>query len=237
MASTTCDRRTVVTIVSTMRSGSTLLKALLAEAEDISSLPEVNFQKYTGQDALELIGSLDDSPIIVLKRPAWYHEANTYPRLPNVESLKMIALVRDAYETVKSLKKMTFRSAHRMVGNLVDRFLLSYWCKVVSRIVDLAEQSSAPLVRYEELVANPEPVTRRLFQYLESNRIEGVDQYRVPSSYEWKWGKDDGGPRIRELRVLPPEPHGYQDEGLVRAIQRMDNVVELRRRLGYACLV
>lgn len=233
MASTTCDRRTVVTIVSTMRSGSTLLKALLAEADDISSLPEVNFQKYAGQDARALIESLDDAPIIVLKRPAWYHETSTYPRLPNVEPLKMIALVRDAYETVTSLKKMTFRRAHRMVGNLADRFLLSYWCKVVSTIADLSERTSAPLVRYEDLVANPVTVTRGLFQYLESERIEGTDQYSAPSSYEWKWGKDDGGPRIRELRVLPPVPHGYKDRGLVEAIQRMQDVVELRQRLGY----
>jgi len=39
-------RKTIVLIVSSMRAGSTLLKALLAEAPDVSNLPEFNFNAY-----------------------------------------------------------------------------------------------------------------------------------------------------------------------------------------------
>ena len=66
-----------------MRSGSTLLKALLAEAEDVSNLPEQNFQKFVGDaQAAETIARLDEHPIIVLKRPGWYNEVGNYPRCP-----------------------------------------------------------------------------------------------------------------------------------------------------------
>ena len=48
-----------------MRSGSTLLKALLAEAEDVSNLPEQNFQKFVGDaQAAETIARLDEHPIM-----------------------------------------------------------------------------------------------------------------------------------------------------------------------------
>ena len=60
----------IVCVASTMRSGSTLLKALLAEASDVSNLPEQNFQKFVSDaQAADKIAALDDNPIIVLKRP------------------------------------------------------------------------------------------------------------------------------------------------------------------------
>ena len=37
------ERPSIVVIASTMRSGSTLLKALLAEADDVLNLPETSF--------------------------------------------------------------------------------------------------------------------------------------------------------------------------------------------------
>ena len=40
-------RKKLVMIVSTMRSGTTLLKALMAEAEDVSNLPETKFTRST----------------------------------------------------------------------------------------------------------------------------------------------------------------------------------------------
>ena len=73
----------IVCVASTMRSGSTLLKALLAEASDVSNLPEQNFQKFVSDaQAADKIAALDDNPIIVLKRPGWYNEIGSYPRLP-----------------------------------------------------------------------------------------------------------------------------------------------------------
>ena len=238
MSANACDTRTVVTILSTMRSGSTLLKALLAEAEDVSSLPEVSFQRYArSSDAMSEISRLDASPIIVLKRPAWYHDAGSYPRLPRIDGLKRIVLIRDAYETVRSLKKMTLRSAQSWLGGLTNGWLINYWRCVVERISLLADGNEhTHVVRYEELVAEPVRTTAHLFAFIGSAQQTGVDEYRAPENYEWKWGKDDGGPRIKELRVLPPVPHKYPDRKLLNAIKRSHAAVELRRQLGYADL-
>ena len=110
MPTATCpsDRRVVV-LLSTMRAGSTLLKALLAEADDVSNLPEINFQRFRSHSrSWQQIALLHHNPIIVLKHPAWYHEVLSYPRLPAVESVRAIILVRDVYETVVSLRQMTF---------------------------------------------------------------------------------------------------------------------------------
>ena len=50
--------RTIAIELSTMRSGSTLLKALMSAAPDISSLPEVNFAKFQSHDAQQRIEAL-----------------------------------------------------------------------------------------------------------------------------------------------------------------------------------
>ena len=229
--------KTIAVVLSTMRSGSTLLKALLAEADDVSNLPEVNFQKFRNpSSAAREIGSLDGSRIIVLKRPAWFHETASYPQLPSVDDLKKIVLVRDAYETIASLKKMVFRKTHRVFGGLGNPLFLQYWYRVSHRLDEIGRSESASLVRYEDVLNQPTIETARLFQFLASAQSSGVDQYSKPTEFEWKWGKDDGGPRIKELRVLPPRDHGYKDRGLVRAIQNSPQVTELRQRLGYAPL-
>ena len=125
----------IVCVASTMRSGSTLLKALLAEADDVSNLPEQNFQKFfAGKQAAEKISELDDHPIIVLKRPGWYTEVGRYPKLPNVENLKTILLVRDVYDTVESLRKMTFRKLAPLASRITNRWLSNYWLGITQSL-------------------------------------------------------------------------------------------------------
>ena len=97
-------QKTIVFIVSTMRSGSTLLKSLLATAPDISHLPETDFSKYHGKRSWRL-KTLSSDPIIVVKKPASFDDEN-YPQLPQLPRTKTIILIRDAYESVRSLKKM-----------------------------------------------------------------------------------------------------------------------------------
>lgn len=229
--------QTIAVIASTMRSGSTLLKALLAEAEDISNLPETNFQKYHQHPgAGAALRELDDHPILVLKRPCWYQEVNSYPRLPNVDGVKTILLVRDAYETVVSLRKMTFRKMARLMAPLSNGFLTHrYWAAVMRQLTETQQRlgDATHLVRYEDLVADPIQTTGELFTFLGSQRSEGTDTYRPPEDYQWKWGQDDGGPKIKSLRVLPPKPHDYPDQALVKAIHRSTLAMEMRQRLGY----
>ncbi len=225
-----------------MRSGSTLLKALLGEAPDVSHLPEVNFQRYserrctTPQTALDSLSRLSDRPILVLKRPAWYHETRRYPRLPNVPNLKTILLVRDVYETVQSLRRMTFRGLARVVGPCVNSWLASgYWAAITENLTRLADvkQQQTMLIRYEDLTADPVTVTSQLFQWLGSERREGVDAYSEPEDAHWRWGRDDGGSRIRSLRVQPPRAHRYEDQRLVRVILGCDRALKMRQALGY----
>lgn len=219
-----------------MRSGSTLLKALLAEAEDISSLPEVNFQRFQSGDAAIRIAALAKQPIVVLKKPAWYHEVSRYPRLPAVEQVRTICLIRDAYPTVKSLRKMTFGRFAGWTPQVATRWLLQrYWRPVNERLLQLSEADPerTTLIRYEDLLAAPRDETARLFTFLGSAQNEGVDSYRPPRSYRWRWGSDDGSERIKSLQVQPPRMESQRDEALIRAIADLPDVMRLRDRLGY----
>jgi len=96
--------KTIVFIISTMRSGSTLLKSLLANAPDTSHLAEVDFQKYDHTNSWKL-KTLSNANILILKKPAPFDQQN-YPLIPPVKKQKKIILVRDVYETVESIKTM-----------------------------------------------------------------------------------------------------------------------------------
>jgi hypothetical protein len=232
------DKRVVV-LLSTMRAGSTLLKALLAEADDVSNLPEVNFQRFRSRHrAWQQIAALHQSRIIVLKRPAWYHEVLSYPRLPAVVSVKAIILVRDAYETIVSLRRMTFGQLAVLMAPLVNSYMVQYWARVSERLGALyhALGDNARIVRYEDLVMAPRETTRALFAFIGSSRAAGVERYREPENFQWQWGRDDGGPKIRSLRVQPPQPHRYEDRALLETILRSKRVQRVRAHLTYPAL-
>ncbi|AKJ63345.1 sulfotransferase family protein [Kiritimatiella glycovorans] len=228
--------RSVVVVLSTMRSGSTLLKALLATAPDVSDLPEVDFQRFRHRRHLADIRDMSGAPVVVLKRPAWFHEVLSYPKLPRFEGVRKIVLFRDAYETVRSLRKMIF---HRLSGWTEPFFnsLLAehYWCRVTENLLNVQEndpEATIP-VRYEDLVVQPEEVTRRLFSFIGSAREEGVNSYNPPTHHKWSWGKDDGGTKIRSLQVQPPPPTDYANRHLASVIRESERIARLRERLGY----
>jgi hypothetical protein len=240
MPTATCpsDRRVVV-LLSTMRAGSTLLKALLAEADDVSNLPEINFQRFQSHSrSWQQIARLHRNPIIVLKRPAWYHEVLSYPRLPAVESVRAIILVRDVYETIVSLRQMTFGKLATLMAPLVNSYLVQYWARVTERLGNLDDElgDNASVVRYEDLVMDPIETTRALFAFIGSRRAAGVESYREPKTFQWQWGQDDGGPKIRSLRVQPPKAHDYEDRALLEVILRSQRVQRVRAHLAYPAL-
>ena len=233
------QRKTIAVVVSTMRSGSTLLKALLAEGDDVSNLPEVNFQRFQGSDAYQQIARLDARRIIVLKRPAWYQELRSYPQLPRVDDLRCVLLVRDVYETVLSLRKMTLGRAAAQLGPLLNGFLVNqYWYRITSTILRCRQQmpDAAQLVRYEDLVRSPVDETARLFSFLGSVRTAGTSQYHPPDAHSWKWGRDDGSDNIKSLQVQSPRDHGYRDRKLLACIRSSDRVGRLREALRYEAL-
>jgi len=70
-------------IISSMRSGSTLLKALLATRNDIMHFPEMPFNRATEISS--------EKPMILIKCPAYYGKFD-YPELPNIISKKIVLL-------------------------------------------------------------------------------------------------------------------------------------------------
>ncbi len=185
-----------VIILSAMRSGSTLLKALLAEAPDIEQIPEAEFQipgnRYYVYSQLY---QLSDQPIVVLKHPANYFDFRTYPRLPKGQ-FKLIRLARNPLDTILSLQQMNQAlGKEKTVEELID-----YWCTTYENLVRVQHPQCFDLV-YEELVAEPVVLTECLFRFIGSAQKQGVDRYSKPQTYEWTWKKDDGGEVIRSLKV------------------------------------
>lgn len=220
-----------------MRSGSTLLKALLAEADDVSNLPESNFQKFSGKsNARPLIELLADESIILMKRPAWYTECRSYPRLPDVSHLKIILLTRDVYDTVQSCRKMTFWKAQGLASSFADHWLVNrYWCSITKSLLRCFEDESldTTLIRYEDLTEQPIEETRRLFQFIGSQQAEGVDTYSPPENFKWRWGRDDGSSNIRSLKVQPSNNKPKDNQRLWEIIENSSEVMELRKELKY----
>jgi len=219
-----------------MRSGSTLLKALMAAAPDISSLPETNFQKFQSSNAEVEIAGLCPERIVVLKRPAWFNETRSYPKLPNVSHAKRVILARDVHTTTASLRKMVFRKAEPIAPRLIDNWLADkYWGPVYSNLLEKFpdDENMNFWIRYEDLVRDPIEWTGKLFRFLGSDRTEGVDSYPPPQGYDWKWGSDDGGDKIKSLTVQAPKvPQSSMD--ILERVKDLPNVAEARSRLGYA---
>ncbi|MEM6963161.1 MAG: sulfotransferase [Bacteroidota bacterium] len=225
--------KTIVFMICTMRSGSTLLKSLLANAPDTSHLPEIDFQKYNNANAWK-INALSTAKIIILKKPASYHDS-TYPRIPAVKNSKKIVLVRDVYDTVISLQKMNkaISSKYDEAWSL-DQLVHDYWVKTYEGILDrlpLTDQDFR-MIKYEDLLQNPVRHTQALFEFIGSAQREGVASYLPPKTFNWEWGKDDGGEKIQSLQVQY-KPKEKNNKTLTKIIQDSEQVQRIRKRLGY----
>ncbi len=228
--------KTIVLVLSTMRAGSTMVKALLASAPDVSNLPEVNFQMFEGEQALDRIGALSPERIVVLKRPGWFNELHSYPRIPPCPGIRRILLVRDAYPTAASVRRMLFRSWEKKLRLMGNRFIAeSYWCGIYENLLETEAESSdlTIRVRYEDILQDPIKETKRLFSFIGSSQTEGVDCYPPPENYKWKWGQDDGSDNIKTLSVQKPRPLTCEHQRLASIIDNSDRVRDLRKRLGY----
>lgn len=225
--------KVVVLVVSAMRSGSTLLKALLAAAPDVSHLPEVNFQR-TRSGGVAKLASMSPKKIVVLKKPCWFTEVRRYPRLPGDPGIRKIILARDVYDTVSSLKRMLLGPLAPSCGRWLDRWLVEhYWCPVYRNILQRTEGDPETItIRYEDLVYEPIATTARLFGFIGSQQEAGVDHYSEPEGYRWKWFRDDASPKIKSLKVQPPRQVRL-DPHLLQVIRDSPSVASLRRELGY----
>lgn len=195
------EAKSFVFVVSAQRSGSTLLKALLATAPDVSHLPEVPFHLYRASSAWQL-KALSDRPIIVLKKPSWPNEHN-YPRIPPIGPQKIFLLIRHPYETLISTGRM-YEAMDPDFWQKWDyeKMLYDYWLPTYERMLarNLHLQSNVCIVRYEGLVSNPIEYTKALFRFIGSEKKEGTNTYQKRSE-SWTYMEDDASDRIKSLKV------------------------------------
>jgi len=212
-----------------MRTGSTLLKALLAEAPDVSKLPEIVFTdifKKNRHSTYFDVYRLSGKRIIVLKEPIWFSFQDYI--CPPLKNIKVIILIRNPIDVTKSLEIRWKRKEYR---EFVD-----YWCRTYESILDnkyLMEHDRF-FVKYEDLVENPETITKNLFSFIGSLQSEGVSTYNFPKDHQWKFGEDDGGEHIKSLKV---QRISYklteEDRELFEIINDSKRVSYLRDRFGY----
>lgn len=228
--------RQIVVELSTMRSGSTLLKALLGSLDDTSSLPEINFQKFQGPNARQEIEALSDKPIVILKRPAWFHEGQRYPKLPAADGVKHVILTRDVATNIISLRKMAFRKAEPFIPQWMDILVANlYWARVYGSLLEKfpASDESNFWLRYEDLVADPIHWTEKLFTFIGASDTRGIDSYSKPD-YKWQWGTDDGGAKIKSLKVQASPLPIKRIAKIHHSLRNSPEVHRVRQALGYA---
>lgn len=217
-----------------MRSGSTLLKALLGAAPDVSHLGEIDFQECCEKDRFDGLKKLSDKPILVLKKPAFLIE-KAYPTVPPFPC-KKIVLIRNIYDTLLSITKMMLKTKATFLKEWpYPKMVDEYYCPVYTAIYKekLLTSADTVLVHYEELVRDPLTVTKGLFEFMGSSRTEGVRTYGKPTKSDWVWGKDDGGPMIRTMEVQTPEPPEHKDPMLLEAIARSGKIYAVERMYQY----
>ena len=170
-------KKTIVLIMCCARSGSTLLKALLAEAPDVSHLPEINFRRYLSNKYHLCFAShrFSTKRIIVFKRPHWFNNVKDKLSIPDSKNIKVIFLVRDVYDTVVSLEKRTKVNCL----NIGKKELVEFWCNANEMIMNTVAhiKQNVYFVRYEDLLKNAEDVTKMLFKFIGSCRRDGTNTY------------------------------------------------------------
>lgn len=189
-------RKKIVFILSTMRSGSTLLKALLAEAPEAQHFNEVRF--YRGENrynAYYHYWRMSKKSILIVKSPANISDYLNYPELPNLSSNKIL-LIRNPTNTIASILKMNdILGVQQEVEEIVN-----YWCETYDKLALMKHKCK--VVHYEEILRTPIELTNELFRTIGSKRNTGTNTYSLPASGKWDWGIDDGGELIKQLKVV-----------------------------------
>lgn len=225
------SRARVVLVLSSMRSGSTLLKSLMAQGEDVSLLDEFHFIPYANHNKYffyYLVSRLSDKPIIVLKKPFNNVAAHfpLYGKTP-LSDVSNIVLYRHPYETLISLKAIQRRKQY---GVFNDEQCVAYWADTYEAVFNNIDPGQETLfVRYEYLTEQTEYVTRRIFEFIGSAHVGGAERY---GDYGWKAGQDDDSDKIRSRTIHKAVAAGPDvDPGLYLALQNSHRVRELLERL------
>lgn len=223
----------VILVLSSMRSGSTLLKSLMGQGEDVSQLDEFHYIPYANHNKYffyYLVSHLSDKPIIVLKKPFNNVAVHLplYGKTPLSNTLKIV-LYRHPYETLISLKALQRRKHY---GEFSDEQCVSYWADTYAAIFDNVDTDRDTLfVRYESLTEHTEYVTERIFKFIGSTHAGGAKGY---GDFAWKSGQDDDSEKIRSRTIhkaAAADPN--EDPGLYAALKNEPRISELLERLDH----
>jgi hypothetical protein len=224
----TLPRRNVVCLVSSMRAGSTLLKALLGQASDVSHILEYEFsmlRSFSRNRAYFILLKAAREKHLVLKKPRFFNEKD-YPTAPPFDC-KFIVLFRDVNGVVKSLMQ---RWPELSTQEAVD-----YWLETYTSILNRGKDLPPDRVRYtsyEKLLGDPKGITYELFQFIGSKQPTGVSEYTSPKSGEWAWGSDDGSQNIRAMTVQSPKKSAPDlgSTGIEMSEEQAQKVADLTER-------
>lgn len=220
-----------------MRSGSTLLKALLGHAEDVSHIAEVKYRKLGNSFyyVYRQVYSLAPQRILVLKQPAKLDLSSDRFHFKR-RDVKVIVLIRSPIDVVNSIKRTASESKFfsRKVEIYETREFYEYWYVTYRDILE--DISSAPsrayIVFYEDLVENPVAVTEKLFRFIGSRQSKGVADYTEPDSGAWKWGTDDGSKLIASGSVRRKTANSENGISISHAIQEQGVPPELCKKIA-----
>jgi hypothetical protein len=193
----TLPKKKIILILSSMRSGSTLLKALLGQANDVSHLSEYNFQNnHNKYHSYFDVYRLSSEAIIILKQPSFYNNFNAYPILPKYQHSKII-LLRNPKDTINSILNM-----HELLKEDYSiHFVQKYWTETYKNLFKFIDDKNAFVVDYNDLITSPKSITKNLFDFIGAKINNGVSEYNPPKT-GWEWKKDDGSHNIKQLKVL-----------------------------------
>ena len=220
-------RKRVVYILSSMRSGSTLLKALLATRPDISDLPEVPPR------SMNIVLNNVKQDIVVIKSPASYFETD-YPNI-SIAGEKKIIIVRNPYDTVISLHKMNLINNWERIMESNESSLLRYWQSTYANLLNLSKKSNVLVVKYENITRSPLTETQRIFEFVNTAYKKGTNTYFQSKNYKWKWGMDDGGELIKTLRVQNRESK-FLNTTLIKLIHENMIIQCILKKFGYSAI-
>lgn len=225
-----CPRKRIVLIMSAMRSGSTLLKSLLAEGPDVSMLDEFNFITYADSNRFHFYFKVfvqSRKRIIVLKQP--YNNAkkdsSKYGRVP-IKGVKKIILYRDPFAALCSLSSLPNSRNIKPVEYWID----SYESILLNIKEEEIYNGDVAVVKYEDLVEKPEDTTMYLFKFIGSVKNKGVDSY---TNWKWKPDRDDTSKMIKSLKVQSGRMyHPDCDNDLWESISKNEKIGVIKERLA-----
>jgi hypothetical protein len=158
------------------------------------------------------------------KRPAYYQEVDVLLRL--FPDAQIVHIVRDGRANVASLKKMPWWP-YDSVGSMAAWSQAEYCSR---RNAKRLPEDVFHVIRYESLVANPEPVLRELCAFLEEDFVPGMlepSEVRdvVPEKKVWHENlkQSVNTDRVESWRKgLEPWELGLMETVLRRKLQRWD---------------